>query len=293
MDITKLIQNTIDLHLHIGPEIIPRKFNNVNSLIENQKNKIKGFALKNHFYSTVPFIKEISNICGLKIIGSVTLNNFNGGLNPETVYANALIADNPIIVWFPTVHADNFLKNSQYEIPPEWVQKKGFQARLAQDIKGITVLSDEKTLTQKAVEVLKEIKTTNSILATGHLSWKESKTLIEKAGEIGIKKMIITHPIYQRIDMPIDEQKYMTQLGAFIEIPYSMYSIDKISIKKIVQQIQEIGYQSIILSSDVGQLFSENPNEALKDFAELLIEEGITYEMLWKMMVENPQFITN
>lgn len=293
MDITKLIQNTIDLHLHIGPEIIPRKFNTVNALIQNQKDKIKGFALKNHFYSTVPFIKEVSDICGLNIIGSVTLNNFSGGLNSETVYANALIADSPIIVWFPTVHADNFLKNSQYEIPPEWVQKKGFQARLAKDIQGITVLSDEKTLNQKTVEVLQEIKITNSILATGHLSWKESKILIEKADKIGIKKMIITHPIYQRIDMPIEEQKYMTQLGAFIEIPYSMYSIDKISIKKIAQQIQAIGYQSIILSSDVGQLFSANPNEALEDFAKLLIDEEISYEMLWKMMVENPQFITN
>ncbi len=289
--INQIIKSAIDLHFHIGPEIIPRKFNNVGELIKNIKGKLNGIALKNHFYPTTPFINGTKNNNELNIIGSIVLNNSVGGLNSEAIYAASILSNRPIIVWFPTISANNFLEKTKYEIAPEWVNEKDFKARLSKDVNKIYLLDQKGNLTKKTVEVLQAIKKTNSILATGHISSKETKELIKKAINIGVKKIIITHPIYQKINMPINDQISLVKKGCFIESCYSMYSIDRIPISKIAYQIRTIGPDNIILSSDVGQKFSPDPDMALKMFCKLLIKEGITLRMFYQMLVKNPKLI--
>lgn len=291
-NIEDLIKNAIDIHFHIGPEVIPRKYNRIEDLIKNQAGKIKGIVLKNHFYPTSPFLKQTYNNKPI-LIGSVTLNNFSGGLNPESIYAASIISKRPIIVWFPTIDASNFLRKSDYEIPWEWVQKKEFKARLSKNIRGINILNKNKELTPQTKKILTAIKKTNAILATGHISWQESKVLADRALDMGIKKIIITHPIYQRINMPVKEQRKLARKGCFIEICYSMYYIDKIPMKGIASQIKIIGYKNIVLSSDVGQSFSPSPSQVLKEFGMLLIKEGITLNMLEYMMVKNPSEVVS
>lgn len=279
--IQNLVSQAIDLHVHIGPEIIPRKFNSASALLEAEKGKIAGMALKNHFYSTQPFIAEVDK-SEMTLIGSVVLNNFQGGLNPEAIYANSLISTLPTIVWLPTISAAQFLAESKYEIAPEWVRKNDFIARKAQNIKPVVI-------DYKIEPVLQMIKDTNAILATGHISWQETLSVIRKAAKLGLKKLIVTHPIYQRINFPLDQQIKLTKLGAKMEHCYSMYSIDEIPINRIAEQIKAVGAKNCILSSDVGQTFSPPPSEALAIFAESLLEEGLTLAELEVMMIINPR----
>lgn len=284
-EIRQIIRNSYDLHYHIGPEIIPRKFDNLLVLDNYEKNNIAGIALKNHFYSTVPLIKQYKEKTKIDYIGSLVLNNFVGGLNSEAIYASSLISDKPIIVWFPTVNAKNFLNNSVSEIPSEWINNKNFITRNTSKIKPVRLTYKE------VVDVLQMIKKTNSILATGHISAKESIKLVNKALNIGVKKVIITHPIYQKINMSVDDQIYLAKKGCYIESCYSMYSIDKIPIDKIAFQIKKVGPDRIILSSDVGQKFSPNPSRALYLFSNLLLKKGVSLDMLKTMLVYNPKKI--
>jgi len=287
MKLKDIVKQAIDIHVHIGPEIIPRKYT-IEQLIKEEQGKIGGFVLKNHFYPTTPFIRKVKPSDKLRLFGSIVLNSAVGGLNPEAIYAANLIANSPIMVWFPTIHAENFLKQSKYEIAPEWVKKKGFQARLARDVKSVVVTKNKK-LTQEAIYVLRVIKKCNGVLATGHISWEESMILINKAIKMGIPKIVVTHPIYQKISMPINIQKDLAQKGCFIEQSYSMYFIDKISIPKIVNQIKKVGSNSVILSSDVGQTFGPSPSEALLKFSTLLNKRGMQNNELFTMMVTNPK----
>ncbi len=281
-NIKNIVRDAIDIHVHIGPEIIPRKYT-VQQLINFESGKIGGFVLKNHFYPTTPFIKELENKKNLKIFGSIVLNNSVGGLNPEVIFSTAYMTDRPFFVWFPTINARNFLDKSEYEIAPEWVNEKNFIARKAKYIKPV------KLLKKKVIEVLKAIKKCKAILATGHISWKETMRLINNARKIGVNKIVVTHPIYQRINMPINKQIILAKKGCYIEQCYSMYSIDKIPVQKIAQRIKAVGAKSVILSSDVGQTFSPSPSEALTKFAKLLSKEGINYKELYQMMVLNPK----
>ena len=290
--VKEIVRRAIDLHFHIGPEIIPRKYT-VDGLAKTLQWKMGGFALKSHFFPTVPMIRQATALAtadgkdDLLLIGSVTLNWPVGGLNPEAVRTSAGLSEKPIIVWFPTISAKNYLDKSEFEIRPEWVNNPLFRPRASGGLKGISVLVEGR-LSDEALDVLKAIRECDAVLATGHISWQESELLAEKALKWGIK-VIITHPIYQLIDMPIKIQKRLADMGAFIEVCYSMYSIDKIPLEKLASQIKEIGAEKCILSSDLGQRFSKDPDVALEEFARMLMQEGISAEELGMMMVTNPR----
>ncbi len=297
IDIKEIVRNAVDLHFHIGPEIIPRKYT-AGSLAKAMGGKIGGFALKNHYFPTTPMIRQSEQVSRRQaadagqakrplMIGSVTLNWSVGGLNPEAVKSCASLTDKPIIIWFPTISAKNYLDKSEFEIRPEWVGESSFQPRESSSLKGISVLDDGE-LSDEALSVLEAIKECRGVLATGHISWQEAEKLAEKALEMEIK-VIITHPIYQLIDMPLSVQKRLADKGAYIEECYSMYSIDNIPIRKISSQIRSVGARGCIISSDLGQRFSKNPDKGLEEFAALLIGEGISEEELRLMMVENPR----
>ena len=292
MDIKDIIKKAIDFHVHVGPEIIPRKFN-LNSLIKAELGNLAGFAIKNHFFPTVPEDSlDLYKNRKPRVMHSVSLNNYVGGFNPYVIRAVAEIAQTPIVVWFPTIHAGNFLLKQKHEIADEWIDpkfKKKIGRRTIKGIKALTVWDSNRRLKPEVIEVLREIRNQKAILATGHISWRESDKLIRYAiKNIGIKKIIVTHPIYQRIDMPIRVQKELAKLGALMEQSFSMHSMDGISIKKIAGRIKEIGARNCIMTSDVGQTFSPKPSEALGIFAKELFKEGIALKDLEIMLVKNP-----
>jgi DNA-directed RNA polymerase subunit L len=287
MNYKKILKQSIDLHVHIGPEIIPRRFV-LSELLNYEAGKIKGVGIKNHFFPTVAMTSGKVAKDAPFVINSLVLNRYVGGFSPDTIRASAELSEKPIIVWFPTLHTKAFLESQKFEIPKEWIGSKKLKIRLARDIKPLSIFDKSKKISKEVQQVLRAIKECGAILATGHLSWQESYVLVTFAvKEVGINKIIITHPIYQKINMPIEVQKELARMGAFIEQCYSMYSIDKISIKKIAGQIKEIGAQNCILSSDVGQVFSKSPSEALADFILLLEKDGITEQEIKKMLVSN------
>lgn len=291
MDYQEILQQAIDLHIHIGPEIIPRKFT-LSELVDYERGKLKGVGVKNHFFPTVAMMKPSIQDEVPFVINSVVLNHYVGGFNPHIVRASAELSEKPIIVWFSTLHTEKFLRSQKFEISEEWIDPKmrgKLKLRSTEKIKALSIFDGDKKISKEVENVLHVIKENGAILATGHLSWQESHALVNFAvGKIGIEKIIVTHPIYQKIDMPIDIQKELAKLGALMEHCYSMYSIDKVPMDKITQQIKEVGSQNCILSSDVGQTFSKSPSESLTDFISLLKQEGIAEDEIKIMLIENP-----
>lgn len=291
MDYRTILQQAIDLHIHIGPEIIPRKFT-LPTLVDYEKGKLKGVGVKNHFFPTVAMEKSLAQDGSPFVVNSVVLNHYVGGFNPDIIRASAELSEKPIIVWFPTLHTEKFLQSQTFEIPEEWIDpniRKRLSLRPTQHIKPLTIFDGDNSITKEVRDVLCAIKESGAILATGHLSWQESYELVRFSVEnIGIEKIIITHPVYQKIDMPITAQKELAKAGALIEHCYSMYSIDNIPIDVIAQQIKDVGAEHCIVSSDVGQTFSKSPSEALTDFMFLLEQEGVTEQEIKTMLIKNP-----
>lgn len=283
----EIIRQAVDLHIHVGPDVLPRKYT-LEKLVRSEAGSLAGVGIKSHSFPTTPFIRELESIPqNFKVVGSLTLNNSVGGLNPEAVRTAAALTEDPIIVWFPTISAQNFLNKSTFEIGPEWVKGTDYKPRLSRKVRGISITEKGK-LTDKAKEVLGVTKELDLILATGHVSWEEAKKLVTDAKKRGIERIIVTHPLYQPIDMPLSIQAELANLGAMIEVCYSMYLIDGIEIGKIAEQIKTAGPESCVLSSDVGQVASPSPSEALLRFLMLLSEKGLGEGDFYQMLVTNP-----
>jgi Family of unknown function (DUF6282) len=288
--IKTIIKQAIDLHVHVGPEIIPRKYT-VPELYEAEKDNLRGVAVKNHFFATTPMNNKTTLGCReLIIVNSVTLNKYNGGLNSDIIRASSDLNRYPIIVWLPTLHTQKFIESNEYEIPQEWIGESKIQLKKSTDIGIVELFDNTGELNGRFIKVLEEIKKCGAILATGHVSWEEIFKIVKFAKEnIGINKIILTHPIYQKINMPIEVQKELTQYdGVFVEQCFSMLSIDKIPAQVIADQIKAVGANNCIVSSDVGQSYSPSPAEALLIFCQKLYNCGITLEELETMLVTNP-----
>lgn len=287
MKLSEILLQAIDMHVHIGPEVIPRKFT-AQTLAQQEARKLRGCVLKNHFYPTAGMF-DSAVTTDLELYGSIVLNNSVGGLNPDAVYAASLVSKGPLIVWLPTINAVQFLATNGYEVAPEWVADKSLKLRPAAEVVPVEVTRNNRLLaqTKRLIQMIARVK---GVLATGHIGFDESRLVAAYARSLGVP-VIITHPIYQHIAMPITVQKELALLGCYLEQSYSMFSMDGIPITKIATQIKRVGPESIILSSDVGQPFSPDPSQALEIFAKLLVTEGIPLQWIKIMMVENPRKI--
>jgi hypothetical protein len=288
LKLKQLIAKAIDMHVHVGPEIIPRRYTAA-SLAASESGKLAGAVLKNHFYPAVSLVNNGGK--QFKEYGSIVLNWSVGGLNPEAIRAASYVANGPFVVWLPTIHAQNFLDKSDYELAPEWCSGRNVKTREAAAVVGIRLTRSSGQLTARAKRTLEAIKDTSAILATGHISAEESQAVVNYAQEIGIKRIVLTHPIYPRSAMSTAQQKVLAQCGCFVEVCYSMYYLDGIAIKAVVNQIRAIGPAQTLLSSDMGQLTSPAPSQGLYRFAKLLLKEGIPVEWLETMLVTNPRLI--
>ncbi|MDO8673607.1 MAG: DUF6282 family protein [Dehalococcoidia bacterium] len=298
-EIEAIVRKSIDLHLHVGMDILPRQ-HTVEELFLAERGKIAGVAVKSHSFPTVPDVMAARRLARdeMILIGSLTLNYFTGGFNPSAIYAAAVMSRGyPVLVWFPTVHAENHLvrSSSMYEIPPDWVKDPAFTSRYKTEVKAIKVTDWAGNLIPKAWQVLNMMREMgNCVLATGHLSWEEARKLSLEALNLGLP-VIVTHPMQRDIAMPVKVQAELAHKGGFIEFCYVMY-LDRdhpedYPPEEMVRQIRQIGVDKCILSSDAGQIRNPGPSACLKAFVELLEPHGITKDEFETMMVRNPRKI--
>ena len=294
-DLEKLIRESVDMHFHVGPDILPRRYT-VEELIKSEYGKISGVALKAHSFPTIAAINQAKERPkDFTLIGSITLNYFMGGFNSSAVYASSVMSkEHPIIVWFPTVHAENHLikNHSEYEIPPEWVKDPSFKPRLKWDLHAIKVTDWAGKLIRKARYILDMAQQMNCIIATGHVSWQEAEKLALECLDRGLK-VIVTHPMQKDIAMPLEVQKKLADRGAFIEYCYIMY-LDRdhptdYPLEEQVRCIKDIGPKQCIITSDGGQLRNPGPSECLKAYVKLLEGAGLERKDFEVMLQKNPK----
>ncbi len=301
MDDLRLMDKPIfDLHVHVGPELLSRRYT-VETLAEEAEREFFGFVAKNHFQPTTAWTSRIGHEFPFPVMGSVTLNKGVGGINPEAVRAalSGLKTDplqiergkGRFIVWMPTIHAEaHLVHNRRRDIISDWGCSVEYQKTYAEG-EGITVLDprNRNRISHEAVEVLRIIASEDLVLATGHLSSGEVEILVKEALTVGVKRIILTHPFYQATRMSLEKQVELSRLrGVFIELAYANLQFDKIPLEIYVELIRAAGPQRVILTSDLGQPGAEPVGAGWKKYLMLLTEKGISQKEVAQMAVENP-----
>lgn len=318
--INKIVKDSIDLHNHVGPDRLGRKYS-VAELIENQIGKISGVVVKRHTFS--PMIDIINcrerldtlvkrRNCDFSLGGSITLNYDVGGFNEHAVYGivNTMQVSlskksspnvlERIIVFGPTLHSASArkLSDTEYEIPKEYGgETPGLRVRKKNEVgKYISVLSRNGTLRSKVIKTLEMIKKVGAVFATGHLCGEEIRPLVGAALSMKITT-IITHPFCAWTPSDQDTLKVLSKKGAYVEVCYISYKDGKdrqgnpYSLDKIIERIRDIGVKHCVISTDGGQIHNDWPDELLKEFVELLMGKGMKEEEIRTMVVVNPRAI--
>ena len=183
----KCLEGAYDLQIHVGPDVIARRIDDIDCAKEFLAHGMKGFVLKSHYVQTGERAQVVTKaVPGIKAFGAITLNHSVGGLNPVAVELAG--RSECKIVWMPTVDAENETAgrlDGGTEKLPFWAK---IQRELAAEGISPPPLTARRRIGQRrraARRCLERIAKHNMILATGHVGRKEIFALVREREEDG------------------------------------------------------------------------------------------------------------
>jgi len=286
----ELLQGAIDLHLHAGPSVFPRLMDAVETAKAARAAKMRGIVIKHHHTPSVDrgyFVHEA--VPEVEVYGGVTLNYAAGGLNPFAVDAALRLGGK--MVWMPSVDARNHKKHFG-ELGKYGSRLDYDKPSIYRDAQGITILDGDGNPKPEIDQILDIVAEHDAAVATSHLDLEESKALVQEARRRDIKT-VVTHVNFVTASLSTDEQRWMAEKGAYLELCYSSLSPAWrcTSIDDVAETVREVGPEHYVLASDLGQVHNPVPPEGLRIYISLLLERGFDPEDIKTMVKDNPERI--
>jgi hypothetical protein len=275
--IKQLLSGAIEFHVHFAPDGMTQRKNDAFELLRDAKSAgMRAVVLKNKSIGTGALAQLANKYAGGALaIGAITLDTSTGGFHPEAVAIEAAMGSK--VVWMPTFSAQN-----------DPTHKKTEKERKRNTL---TVLDKNGKLLIEVVEIIEIIKDNDMVLATGHLSKKEIFVLIEAAVGMGIKKLVVDHPLTKHVGtgLSIDDQIALSKMGASIEHCWcaSMPKNGNVPPGDFAEAIRAVGVEKCILSTDFGQVHNPTPLEGFRMMLSSLLQEGFSKEELERMVKHN------
>ncbi len=286
----KCLKGGYDLQIHVGPDVIPRRIDDIDCAKEFLAHGLRGFVLKSHYIQTGERAQVVSKaVPGIKAFGAITMNHSVGGLNPVAIELAGRSGCK--MVWMPTVDAQNETAG-RVDGPSD---KLPFWAKIQRELAAegispppLTVVDDAGNLVEAARRCLERIKKHNMILATGHLGRKEIFALVRTAKEMGLKKVLVTHAEFPSQNLTGDEQKELADMGAIIEHCFTTTYTGKASWDATFANIRKTGVARTLVATDLGQTINPPVAEGFAMFAQRLLDAGFSVDEVRTMAVTNP-----
>src|ERR1700745_3631411 len=162
----ELLQGAFDTHIHVGPDVVERKIDDVSLARRFQELGMAGFVLKSHYTSTaeraavvrtaVPGIDALGAIALKRAVGAMnTLGRVVGGMTPLAVEIAA--REGARTVWLPTVDSVN--ESHERETAPGakvpvWVKLQLELREQGIELPPVPVVDDEGAVLPELTEVL-------------------------------------------------------------------------------------------------------------------------------------------
>lgn len=281
-----LLKDAIELHVHSSPSIFPRVQTDWELIEDVKRAKMTGVILKAHegqTYDRATLLQEKTP--SLIVGGGLVCNLSSGGLSPYTV--DMAIRMGAKVIWMPTISAKQHKNYYKFHTTGKIFSNN-------QDTNqngGINILGNNDQLITPMNDILTSIAESQVILATGHLSPYEVKILVKEAKKKGIENILIQHVDLGIAKIPLDMQKELVNMGCILEKCYLACSSDfnSISIQEMAESIRVLGASSCVLVTDYGQKHNIPPVQALSEFVEQLLNQGISEEEIKQMIVTNPK----
>lgn len=274
------IDGAIDLHVHSAPDVYERSVDDVELVREAEAAGMRAILLKSHHTLTADRAVLARREVGIGVFGGLALNHSVGGLNPVAV--ETAIAFGARQVWMPTLHAANCLETAEAEM---------FRAEARKGRVGLRALDDDGEPLPEVKVILEQIRDADILLGTGHLAPEESLALLRVARDMGLTRMLVTHPLMPFTRFDTDQIRAAADLGALLEFDYLSCSPKwqgAVAPHRTAQAIHAVGADHCVLGTDGGQPYNPHPPEMLRRFGDALLGEGVEEADIRRMMCDNP-----
>ena len=285
-----LVRGAWDMHIHSGPDVMPRKFDDIELAQHAMEVGMAGFVMKSHFVGTADRATLIRRMFPqVQAYGGLALNNAIGGLNPIAVDVAGRLGTK--VIWLPTTDAANEQANIAGQKDesklPYWMNI--VREMRASGIKSdpITVLDEDGKVTEATRQCLEIIARYDMILATGHVSPQEMVPVVRAAREAKVQRIVITHPEFPSTFLTVDQQRDLTKYDVLFERCFTQPFTGKVAWETVFDNIRRIGPSTTILSTDLGQSTAPYVEEGLATFIGRLLDAGFTHSELETMAHHN------
>ena len=285
-----LMVGACDLHLHSGPDVLPRQQSILEIARDAAQVGMKALAIKDHNTATGDRATLVQSVIGedVLILGSIVLNHAVGGFNPDAVEKALDLGAR--IVFMPSMDAALTIQRVRVTGDTPWLMPS---VKRTDPREGLTVLNEwpngDRVLPQ-VQEILRIIAARDAVLDTCHLSAHECRHLIDAAKEAGVKRIIVTHPNCSVTPMSIDEQRDCAARGAYLSYAFlpCMPLFDRQHPAEIAKMMNSVGFEHCLLFSDFGQIVNPPSVEVYQMFLANLLAVGVPAQEVKKMASENP-----
>jgi hypothetical protein len=285
-----LLEGTFDTHVHSGPDLLPRKFNDIQLAELATQRKFGGIVLKSHHAVTADratLIKEM--FPGTKFYGAIALNNPVGGLNPTAIDIAARLGAR--VCWLPTCDSANEQANVAGQLDES---KLPYWMSIARELRAAGIAGAYLTVTdghgkvqpemQQCLEVMAKY---DMVMATGHINPSELAPVIKAAKTAGVQRIIITHPEFPTTHLTVDDQKDLQQYGVYFERVFTTPHTNKCTWEETLNNIKEVGPSSTIVATDLGQTTNPGLQEGFEIFIDKLLDAGFSEAQVKTMTQHN------
>jgi len=287
----ELVRGAYDLHVHVGPDVVGRRIDDLGLAARCRAVGLAGFALKSHYTATAERAQVVSAaVEGVRAIGTITLNAAVGGINPLAVEIAAREAAR--IVWMPTVDSVNETSERDREYPPGskvplWVRVQQELREHGVEGEPVPVVDDDGQPLPALARVLAVIARHGLVLVTGHLGRDEIFAVVDAALAAGVRDVVVTHPEFPSQNLSLGDQAALAERGALLERCFTTAHTGKCPWERVVDGIRATGAARNLLSSDLGQPANPPVEDGLALFADRLLAAGLTDEEIHTMTVLN------
>ena len=272
------LNGVIDMHVHTAPDVCQRTCNDLELTAAAVHAGARAIVIKGHHCATVAraalcnaYNRSTFDSNPFVMYGGLALNYEVGGLNPKAV--QTALEMGAKVIWLPTVDAENDRR------------KHGRSG-------GSRMTDDRGVPTSELRRIFTLIKEYDAVLATGHISPNEIRCVVDSARNIGVRKVVLTHPEYWVVDMSLESQKELVlDYDVILERCFMqpLKSGKWISnAERNLDAIRKLGAESTILSTDCGNPATPPWEISMQQYLQFMADHNVSQEKLRSMVQTTP-----
>lgn len=279
-----LLKGVCDIHLHCLPDSRERSVDEYGFTKEAMAAGYRAVMFKSNDFSCHDRAYLIRRaLPGAECFGSFCMNRVHGDRVNPFAARKAVETSGGLCrcIWMPTLDAE-------YQYRHEGRKEQG-----------IPVTDGSGQVLPEVVKVMEICAEADIIFATGHSSPAESITLVRKAHEVGVKRIVVTHANSYIWTMTHDQIRQCIDLGAYIEYCYlpclwgegtKMPQYKRQDIREFASFVRIEPSRSFI-STDLGQAVMPHPIKGMRDCIMKLRAEGIPQGDIDLLVRRNPEWL--